>query len=639
MSDTFNSIATEINNIPNQIKTKTTEISTSMKNATKNIGEFIYLIIYLICLGYIVSIIIGGSPKDSSISNDPNFISESTEKSKTFLGSLSVHKTSIFKLILLFIFVTISCNTLVNDPNKIVSQYPSIFTSLLILVALYVFYYTFNYDTNFIDVRYDIINTSIILICFLFFAFFFYYYNPQGEFMEYFANPIYFVFICFGIFLLLYLLLFIFSTKKSKEFFSFYLPSVIPSSDPEFKEINDNKSKLFSFMKYFMSVSGIIILLSVLISIFGTKIAPSFSTSDTTSLFINIVFIIVVAAVIFKLITYTNLYQNNLVIQLIINVIFYIPCILIAFIDNFVKLTGISSTKKNENIRINSKGESINIKTGKVLSDVELKETENGFNPTTTDYILLIVAVLLNVIYFTSPYIASRFSTQGGKLLVNNPIYTNKENYLGDYISLNGSDDFNFHYAISFWVYIDSTSPSMSNAYTKYTSLLNYGNKPNVMYRGLDNTLMVVMQNHTSNNKYKPIGDLDEFGNRIIYIKKDVLLQKWNNIIINYNGGTLDIFYNGELVKSAQEVVPYTQYDNLTVGSENGIRGGICNVNYFNKNLNIQQINVLYNFVKDKTPPVYKNSEETIVNIAKDVPNNMNSTSATNYYNTLVDKF
>jgi hypothetical protein len=179
----------------------------------------------------------------------------------------------------------------------------------------------------------------------------------------------------------------------------------------------------------------------------------------------------------------------------------------------------------------------------------------------------------------------------------------------------------------------------MSNAYTKYTSLLNYGNKPNVMYRGLDNTLMIVMENHTSNNKYKPIGDLDEFGNRIIYIKKNVLLQKWNNIIINYNGGTLDIFYNGELVKSAQEVVPYTQFDNLTVGSENGIRGGICNVNYFNKNLNIQQINVLYNFVKDKTPPVYKNSEETIVNIAKDVPNNMNSTSATNYYNTLANKF
>ena len=85
--------------------------------------------------------------------------------------------------------------------------------------------------------------------------------------------------------------------------------------------------------------------------------------------------------------------------------------------------------------------------------------------------------------------------------------------------------------------------------------------------------------------------------------------------------------------------MPYAQYDSLTVGSENGVRGGICNVNYFDKNLNIQQINVLYNFVKDKTPPVYKNSEETIINIAKDVPNNMNSTSATNYYNTLVDKF
>jgi hypothetical protein len=115
----------------------------------------------------------------------------------------------------------------------------------------------------------------------------------------------------------------------------------------------------------------------------------------------------------------------------------------------------------------------------------------------------------------------------------------------------------------------------------------------------------------------KILYDLDESGNRIIYVKKDVLLQKWNNIIINYNGGTLDIFYNGELVKSAIEVVPYMTYDTLTVGSESGIHGGICNVKYFNKSLNVQQIYYLYNSVKDNTPPTYKNTDETIINILK----------------------
>jgi hypothetical protein len=77
--------------------------------------------------------------------------------------------------------------------------------------------------------------------------------------------------------------------------------------------------------------------------------------------------------------------------------------------------------------------------------------------------------------------------------------------------------------------------------------------------------------------------EFDDNGNRIVYKQKNVLLQKWNNVIINYNGGILDIFLNGELVKSNVEVVPYYTLDNLTVGEDNGINGSICNLVYFNK--------------------------------------------------------
>jgi hypothetical protein len=113
-----------------------------------------------------------------------------------------------------------------------------------------------------------------------------------------------------------------------------------------------------------------------------------------------------------------------------------------------------------------------------------------------------------------------------------------------------------------------------------------------------------------TNNK---LTDFDEDGNRIIYTNDNVLLQKWNNIIINYSGGVLDIFLNGDLVKSSVGVVPYYTLDNLTIGEENGINGGICNVVYFKRALNASNIYYLYNMVKNKTPPILNDSNKTIL--------------------------
>ena len=107
--------------------------------------------------------------------------------------------------------------------------------------------------------------------------------------------------------------------------------------------------------------------------------------------------------------------------------------------------------------------------------------------------------------------------------------------------------------------------------------------------------------------------DFDEEGNRILFIQPGILLQKWNNIIINYNGGILDIFLNGELLKSDIGVVPYYTLDNLTIGKDGGINGGICNVVYFKKTLSAFNIYLLYNMIKNKTPPVSKESNLTIM--------------------------
>jgi hypothetical protein len=84
-------------------------------------------------------------------------------------------------------------------------------------------------------------------------------------------------------------------------------------------------------------------------------------------------------------------------------------------------------------------------------------------------------------------------------------------------------------------------------------------------------------------------------------------------MIINYNGGTLDIFLNGELVKSLPGIVPYYKLDNLTIGETNGVNGGICNVVYFNKTLTSTNIYYLYNMVKNFSPPIVEDNNYTIV--------------------------
>ena len=92
---------------------------------------------------------------------------------------------------------------------------------------------------------------------------------------------------------------------------------------------------------------------------------------------------------------------------------------------------------------------------------------------------------------------------------------------------------------------------------------------------------------------------------RIILRKKDLIkYQKWNHIVVVYNGGTLDVFINNKLVSTESGIIPLKQYDIVSYGSDNGIYGGICNVKYFNEKLTRSEINMLYNTSKNNNPPV-----------------------------------
>jgi hypothetical protein len=45
-------------------------------------------------------------------------------------------------------------------------------------------------------------------------------------------------------------------------------------------------------------------------------------------------------------------------------------------------------------------------------------------------------------------------------------------------------------------------------------------------------------------------------------------------------------------------------YDEITVGSNNGLSGGVCSVVYFPKPLSLSKIQSLYKNLKYKNPPI-----------------------------------
>jgi hypothetical protein len=89
-----------------------------------------------------------------------------------------------------------------------------------------------------------------------------------------------------------------------------------------------------------------------------------------------------------------------------------------------------------------------------------------------------------------------------------------------------------------------------------------------------------------------------------IYKTTDIVYQRWNNFVINYDGGNMDLFLNGELVASRPNIAPYMTYENITAGANNGIQGGICNVMYYDHTLSKGAITLAYRMLKDKKLPL-----------------------------------
>ena len=146
------------------------------------------------------------------------------------------------------------------------------------------------------------------------------------------------------------------------------------------------------------------------------------------------------------------------------------------------------------------------------------------------------------------------------KILLNKPVYTDNLKILGSFENFKKDlGEYNYQYSFSCWVFLHEQPPSKSYANTKFTSIVNYGNKPNILFNASKGILQI-----TNKNK--------QHDSEVLFQTNTIPLQKWNNIVINYEGGTLDVFINKKLVSSNPNIIPYMSHDLVTSGYKDGCK-------------------------------------------------------------------
>jgi len=589
--------------LPNSSSLDPTEYEPS-KETTQIIGDiflilFIVLIIFILCLAYI-----------------PNF----KELKDLFINISSVTYVIIYTIFLVLFFA--------NIPSSTLNMYPYFFTILPMLIGGFSFYkaYATDYAKEF-NINYERIKMMMLFFCMITVFIIFYSVNPGGLITEYLGSAA-IVCILIGVFSLLYIIvLFTLTNNKKipivetsgnifKNFtkFSYYgsilffvflitvtiwilnFPggflnnsNIVRSSaiiililwitllwgclliSNLFPEITNNNilvSKLDIFKRSLLLLFGIALAILVIIW-FCLTMQNLSSTSGIFNFIFNLILLLVMLSAIYKMVIMrapVGNEQKNVFLNLITNIIFYIPCL---FTNSFDGIIGVFNDNKDKNHY----------------------------------FTILFIVILLYLLYFLIPPITNKFFLQGGKVLLKEPTITNQQLVLGNYESLNKNGDIKYNFAISFWLFLNSFEQNSSG--NKYTTIVNYARKPNIEYNAALNKLRITVRQ--AGLKYETDNKLINFtetGDRIIYISNKMPLQKWNNIIINFDGGTLDIFINGELVSSSNEVVPYYNLDNFVVGKTGGYIGSICNLIYFQKTLSKNNIYFLYDSLKNKSPPV-----------------------------------
>lgn len=265
-----------------------------------------------------------------------------------------------------------------------------------------------------------------------------------------------------------------------------------------------------------------------------------------------------------------------------------------------------------------------------VKAYVELKFTSR------TTYMILLIEALLIGGYFGLPAIMSALRNRNSILILDKPVYTNyetdtmshdeltkkisqtehsqilkdlehlsKEGIQKAHIRVKNEMNLkhNYHFAISSYIYVDPQGANQSESATRYATLLNYGEKPIVEYNAKKQIFRIRTR---TGDKVKTIYETgDTFyilnGEKVNLSKHKVEramdekpvelfpLQKWNHLIVNYDGARMDVWLNGKLVATTTSI-SFEKHDRIIVGEEDGILGGVKEIRYYPYTLSTNDI-------------------------------------------------
>lgn len=252
-------------------------------------------------------------------------------------------------------------------------------------------------------------------------------------------------------------------------------------------------------------------------------------------------------------------------------------------------------------------------------------------------YLLILVEIILIVIYAFLPDISYQFSGEENSImLVDNVKYLNEKEIVANSEVLRipkdkqdentslSNDKYYKNYCISMWVFINPQS-STKEPYNVESEIMSYGFtdsdgvqhvKPMLRYYGGgggDDQLIERNKYIFYFVRYPPVNQYTT-DKHTFY---DVTLenQKWNQIVLNYNRNNVELYINGDLERTfsmTKNMPTYNDLDTITIGEDNGLDGGICNVVYYKHPLSPEQIALSYNTMTLSNLPVPRKNKKNV---------------------------